>query len=124
MAATISPRERRRSSCVLLLRRSELLDSIAFAVNLCAHKIHLSRGSGQEDVIATLHSVAIIGTNKARGIYQSRTRYISRTRPRRHQPHFDTEAAHGQLPGADARGRTGCHGNCVLCHITLVLVIS
>ena len=52
MAATISPRERRRSSCVLLLRRSELLDSIAFAVNLCAHQIHLSRGSGQEDVIS------------------------------------------------------------------------
>ena len=77
MAATISPRERRRSSCVLLLRRSELLDSIAFAVNLCAHQIHLSRGSGQEDVIATsLQSVAIIGTNKG---YQSRTRYISRT---------------------------------------------
>ena len=122
MAATISPRERRRSSCVLLLRRSELLDSIAFAVNLCAHQIHLSRGSGQEDVIATsLQSVAIIGTNKG---YQSRTRYISRTRPRRHQPHFDTEAAHGELPGADARGRTGCHGHCVLCHITLVLVIS
>ena len=36
MAATISPRERRRSSCVLLLRRSELQDSIAFAGNLCA----------------------------------------------------------------------------------------
>ena len=60
MAATISPRERRRSSCVLLLRRSELQDSIAFAGNLCAGAADtplflLSRGSGQEDV--TYHFV-------------------------------------------------------------------
>ena len=53
MAATISPRERRRSSCVLLLRRSELQDSIAFAGNLCAGAADTPLPClGQEDVIS------------------------------------------------------------------------